>query len=139
MRDPIADDGVPLDLGVQLGIGRLLQKPLRLLQCDAQPHAQAQQSVPGRIAPSGKHLVQVDLAHAGLSGQGRLGDILLLIERCQQFRNTLLREKRSVLIHIGVKTWLVHQFILQIIGGFVLHAILLLDFQFDFQFQIIYT
>ena len=67
--------------------------------------------------------MQVDLAHARLAGQGRLGDILLLIERGEQLCNTLLREKRSIFIHIGVKTRLAHQFILQIISGLILHAI----------------
>ena len=75
------DDRVPLVPGVELGVSALLQKLLGFLQGGGKAEAQAQQPVAGGIAPPGKDLVQVNLAHAGLLGQACFGNIFAQIQQ----------------------------------------------------------
>ena len=42
VNDSVTDGGVPLILRIELGIRRLLERALRLPQCDFQPHTKAQ-------------------------------------------------------------------------------------------------
>lgn len=99
------NDGVPLILGIQLGLSADPEQRLGLLQCGLQAEAQADQPVPGGSPPPGEDLVQIDLAHAGAFGQGGLGDLLFPAKRgqlgCGGVRTELLLIFGQKLLQIG--------------------------------------
>ena len=72
--------------------------------------------------------MEVDLADAGLSGQRRLGDGLFLVEFCQKLRNALVGKELPVVVDVGVDVGFLHQFFIQIVGGFAFHTLYLLYF-----------
>ena len=99
----MADNGVPLVLGVEWGVSGMFERLLDLLQRGAHADAQAQQPVPGGPSSAGKHLVEVHLAYARLPGQGRLGQIGSLIELIQEDDHVLITENGLVPGQIGVQ------------------------------------
>ena len=117
----VDDDGVPPELGVELGIGRLLEQALALLQGGLQAHAQADEPVPGGLAPPGKDLVQVDLAHPRPTGQRGLGELCLFVQGRQQLGNALAVKMRRVPVEVGVDAALAHQLLPQVVCGLVFH------------------
>lgn len=119
----MADDGVPLPLGIDGGIAHLFQQLLDLLQPGLHADAQTQQPVPGGLAPSGKDLVEVDLAHPGPPGQLRLGQTAGLIESCQKPGYVCVRKIRLVLCDVLIQVGLAHQLLIQIAGGFLPHTL----------------
>ena len=73
MGEAVNDDGVPPELGIKLRQPAELQKLLGFLQRSAQTDAKTEQPAAGGVAPAGKDLVQIDVAHAGALGQRSLG------------------------------------------------------------------
>ena len=63
--------------------------------------------------------MKIYLAHAGLPGQGRLGDPLPLVEHAEQVHDSAVGEVGLILLDILVQIGLAHQLLLQIIGPFL--------------------
>ena len=121
MDQPVADDGIPLRAGIELGVGRLGQQALRLLQGGPHADADTQQAVPGGLTPAREDLVEIDLADAGAAGQFCLGKALLHMETGQEGRYALLGKEGGVFMEIGVKVRLAHQLLGEIVGGSAVH------------------
>ena len=123
MNHAVADDGVPLQLGIDGGVAHPLQQLLDRLQTGVHTDTQAQQPVPGGLAPPGEDLMEVDLAHSRPPGQLRLGQAASLIELRQKRGYVRIREMGFVLCDILVQVGLAHQLLAQIVGGFLPHIL----------------
>ena len=95
-----ADDGVPLDFGVDLRIGDPLEQSLNLVQCGAQPDTDAEEPVARRVSPARKDLMKVYFADAGPPCEFRLGNRLLFVEFCQLFRYALFSKGGNIVPEI---------------------------------------
>ena len=82
--DAVENDCVPPVLEVELRVPALLEQLLRFLQRGAESEAKAQQTVPRRIPPPGKDLMQIDLADAGALGKRGFGNVSLPEQAIQQ-------------------------------------------------------
>ena len=120
--DTVGDDGLPLAPGIEGGIPRLFEQPLDLVQRCLQPQADAQQPVPGGLAPPGKHLVEIHLADARLPGHLRLGQLFPIEQSRQQAEHTAVGEFFLIVTDVSVQIGLFHQFLLQIAGRFGFHC-----------------
>ena len=92
MHQPVHDDGVPSDLGVELREAAQLQQILRLFQRGAQPVAETDQAASGWIPAAREYLVEVYLAHARLLGQHGLGKAPFFKQTVQNLRHAFVAE-----------------------------------------------
>ena len=116
VEDAVADDGIPLDPGIKLGIGGLLEQPLGLLQGAPQSDTKAQQPVPRGIPPAGKHLMKIDLAHAGFPRKGSFRQRFLLVKLGKKLCNARVGKERLIFPDVLINTRLTHQLLAQVAG-----------------------
>ena len=123
MEQAIDDDGIPFLSGIELRQTALLHEILTFLKGGVQSETQAQQPVSGRVAPSCKDLMEIDLTHAGLLGQNGLGYPLFYHQIVQNLLYRPINKAILIIRQETVKIAFRHQFLFQITGIFPLHFI----------------
>ena len=123
MNQAVDDDGIAPDFREELRQPTAFEQLLRFIQRGAQSVAEAEQPVAGGVAPPGKDLVEIDLAHAGPLGKGGLCDILPRKQPVEHFSCAFTGEMVLVVGEKLMKIGGVHQFLLQIVRVFQLQMI----------------
>ena len=118
-----ADDGVPLDFGVDLRIGDPLEQRLNLVQCGAQPDTDAEKPVARRVSSARKDLMKVYFADAGPPCKLGFSNRLFFVELCQELRHILLRKRGRITAEIQIDAGPAHQLAGQLSCRFLIHRL----------------
>ena len=115
MNQAVDDDGIAPDFREELRQPTAFEQLLRFIQRGAQSVAEAEQPVAGGVAPPGKHLVQVHIAHPGLLCQSGLGYIPFIKHGGQKRLDVLVVELLVVFPEKFIQIRCIHQRLLQLV------------------------